>query len=460
MKLRFAEFTLDGSQRQLFKGVEAVRVSPKAFHLLTLLVQERPRALSKADLQQTLWSNTFVSDGSLATLVGELRSALGDDRRQSRFIRTLHGFGYSFTGEVSEEAPATGRRVTPSKFAALACALAVALVSARSVPSGRSVVDDEARRAYAEGKQLIDYAPDDAETLSRALVAFKRAATRAPDYADAWAGIAHCYAEMGFASILLPAEAFPSSRDAAVTALRLNSNLGDAYVSIADVESEYEWNREKAEEHYLRALSLSPGDSRAHMRYAFFLAVNRRFDEAVPHANRAVELNPSGHAGKNLAAWISYLARRYDTAIRDFRSALESDPDNAVLRENLADAYLAAGRAGEAFAVYQQWARLAGYAPEQIEALDRAWRTDGMTGYWRQRIAMEREEQLASGDVFSYRMALLYARAGDSDNAFEWLERAYEQRSNHLLRLAAEPAFDKLRGDVRFHRLMQRVEAK
>jgi DNA-binding winged helix-turn-helix (wHTH) protein len=464
LKLRFAEFVFDEPQRQLFKGVEPVRLSPKAFQLLTLLVHERPRALSKSDLHAQLWPNTFVSDGSLATLVGELRSAFGDDRSQSRFIRTLHGFGYAFTAEaaeeVTEEAPATVARLRPSRFAAVACALAVSLLSASNSPSKRSDSDDEARKAYAEGKQLIDYAVDDAGTLSRALASFKKAAAHSPRYADAWAGIAFCYAEMGFSSILLPADAFPASRDAAMTALRLNPNLGDAYVSIADVESQYEWNQEKAEEHYGRALSLSPADYRAHSRYAFFLAVNGRFDEAVLQANRAVELNPSGHGARNLVAWVFYLARRYDPAIREFRNALESDPDNPILRENLADAYLAAGRTGEAFAVYQQWARLAGYRPEQIEALDRAWRTGGMNGYWHQRIEIEREEQLDSGDVFPYRMALLYARAGESDGAFEWLERAYEQRSNHLLRLATEPAFDSIRGDVRFRQIMQRIDAK
>ena len=466
MPLRFGEFALDEPGRQLLKGAEPVRISPKAFHLLTLLVHQRPRALSRPELHEQLWPDTYVTDGSLATLIGELRSILGDDRSLSRFIRTLHGFGYAFTANVSEDVAASAvvpeprRRVRLSRFAASACALAIALVSARSSPNLPTNGDAEAKRANAEGKRLIDLAPDDTESLSRALVAFKKAADHSPSDADAWAGIAHCYAEMGFSSVLLPAEAFPASRDAAVTALRLNPNLGDAYVSLADVESGYEWNREKAEEHYRRGLSLDPSDSRAHSRYAFFLAMNRRFNEAERQANRGVDLNPSGHAGKNLAAWVHYLARQYDSAIRDFRGALESDPDNVVLRENLADAYLAARRDAEAFAVYQQWARLAGYPPEQVDALNRAWSTGGMSAYWRRRIEMEREEQLASGDVFPYRLALLYARAGDSDNAFEWLERAYEQRSNHLLRLATEPAFDSVRSDVRFQRLIQRIEAK
>lgn len=465
-QLRFGDFMLDESRRQLFRGGEPLHISPKAFHLLTLLIHERPRALSKADLHDKLWPGMFVSDGSLTTVVGELRSALGDDRSSSRFIRTLHGFGYAFTAIVSEDAPGTAItpkpevRVRSLNRRAVVCVLTVALLSTTSSPGVRSSADAAARREFVEGKQLIDRAPDEAEALSSALVAFKKAAAHSPNYGDAYAGIAHCYAEMGFMSMLAPADAFPASRDAALTALRLDPNLADAYVSLGDVESLYEWNKEKAGEHYQQALSLNPSDDRAHLRYGFFLAVNGRFDESLRHARRARELNPSGHAAKSLVGWVLYLARRYDEAIREYKSALETEPDNEVIREDLANAYLAAGRPAEAFAVYQQWARVAGYPPEDIEALDDAWRTGGMNGYWRQRIEMEKQEASETGDVFPYRLALLYARIGDTDHAFDWLERAYEQRSDHLVRLATEPAFDAIRHDARFERLSRRVGSK
>ena len=101
MLMRFGDFELDQSRRQLLRGGEALRLSPKAFQLLSILVRDTPRAISKADLQERLWPDTFVTEGNLATLVTELRSVLGDDAKEPRFIRTIYGFGYSFEALVT-----------------------------------------------------------------------------------------------------------------------------------------------------------------------------------------------------------------------------------------------------------------------------------------------------------------------------------------------------------------------
>ena len=88
MRLCFGDFTFDSLARQLFRGPELVHLSPKAFQLLQSLVEARPNAVSKHDLQALVWPNTFVSDANLAVLIGEIRSALGDDPRKPRLIRT------------------------------------------------------------------------------------------------------------------------------------------------------------------------------------------------------------------------------------------------------------------------------------------------------------------------------------------------------------------------------------
>ena len=102
MPVQFGEWRLDPDARQLVRGTEAVHVSPKAFELLKLLVERRPRALSKAELHAAIWPETFVSDASLAQLVSEIRSAIGDDAHEPRFLRTVHGFGYAFAGDATE----------------------------------------------------------------------------------------------------------------------------------------------------------------------------------------------------------------------------------------------------------------------------------------------------------------------------------------------------------------------
>ena len=123
MQVRFGEFTLDRSTRQLRRGEAEVHLEPKAFELLSLLVQRRPSAVSKPEIRDILWPGTFVSDSSLTGLIAQIRAALGDDRRRSRYLRTVHGFGYAFVAASEPAPPETtppteprviwDRRVTP-----------------------------------------------------------------------------------------------------------------------------------------------------------------------------------------------------------------------------------------------------------------------------------------------------------------------------------------------------------
>jgi DNA-binding winged helix-turn-helix (wHTH) protein len=109
MILDFGAFTLRGDTRQLLRDGREVHLSPKAFDLLQLLVVERPRALSKAFLQERLWPETFVCEANLPSLVSEIRQVIGDDRRQGRFIRTVHGYGYAFCATAVEDSQLQGR---------------------------------------------------------------------------------------------------------------------------------------------------------------------------------------------------------------------------------------------------------------------------------------------------------------------------------------------------------------
>jgi len=102
MRVRFGECVLDSETRQLTVRGEAVHLSPKAFQFLELLLESRPKALSKSEIHERLWPGTFVSDGTLASLLVEVRSATGDSARESRFVRTVHRFGYAFSGSAQE----------------------------------------------------------------------------------------------------------------------------------------------------------------------------------------------------------------------------------------------------------------------------------------------------------------------------------------------------------------------
>jgi len=114
---RFANFVLNGDTRQLLGDGTEVHLSPKALSLLLMLLEERLRAVSKAELQAALWPSTFVGEANLTTLVREIRRALGDTGQGSKYIRTVHRFGYRFVATVTaadSTAPASGMRMSVS----------------------------------------------------------------------------------------------------------------------------------------------------------------------------------------------------------------------------------------------------------------------------------------------------------------------------------------------------------
>jgi DNA-binding winged helix-turn-helix (wHTH) protein len=110
MRARFGECTLDTGSRQLLRRGTAVRLTGKAFRLLEVLIENRPTALSKDQIQDLVWPGVFVSEANLTSLITELRKAIGDDAHDPSFIRTVYGFGYAFSGDVEDAAPPRSAR--------------------------------------------------------------------------------------------------------------------------------------------------------------------------------------------------------------------------------------------------------------------------------------------------------------------------------------------------------------
>ena len=151
MKISFGGLTLDTETRQLLKRSAEVHLSPKAFHLLALIVGGRPRAFSKAELLEQLWPGTYVSESNLAGIVAEIRRALRDDARTPRFLRTVQRFGYAFVGEATDVQTASSRV---------------------SADTGYWLVWGKEQIALAEGDNILGRGPDagmcfDSVTVSR-----------------------------------------------------------------------------------------------------------------------------------------------------------------------------------------------------------------------------------------------------------------------------------------------------
>lgn len=108
MVLRFGEFVFDPAVRRLQRGDEEIHLSPRTFRLLEILIEERPRAVPKRELMNRIWPDAVVEESNLKTTVSELRTALDDNVKDPRLIRTVHRFGYGFSGEVISDQPLSG----------------------------------------------------------------------------------------------------------------------------------------------------------------------------------------------------------------------------------------------------------------------------------------------------------------------------------------------------------------
>ena len=114
MRLVFGDCTFDRERRELARQGAVVHAGPQLLRLLELLLDARPRALTKDEIHASLWQGTFVSDGTLTSLVAELRDAIGDEARAPRFVKTIHGYGYIFCGDVAPEARPSGSDHVPA----------------------------------------------------------------------------------------------------------------------------------------------------------------------------------------------------------------------------------------------------------------------------------------------------------------------------------------------------------
>jgi serine/threonine protein kinase/Tfp pilus assembly protein PilF len=285
---------------------------------------------------------------------------------------------------------------------------------------------------------------------------FEQAISLDPTYAAAYGGLADFHIVLGWYSYVPPGDAFPRARAAANKTIELDSHLAEPHASLGFVSLLYEWDREAAEAHFIRGLKLNPRYATGHQWYADFLAATNRMSEAWKESERAKELDPLSIIINWNVGWILYYLRKYEEAVAQFRSTLELDPNYLVTRMFLGQAYLQQGKFDKAIEEFQRAVDLSNGAAFAI----------GLLGHC-QAMAGEKNDALRLLDklqdlsntryVSPDFMAWIHMGLGNLDEAFRFLQAAYEKRSNWLAWLSPDPRFDQLRGDVRFQRLLSEV---
>jgi tetratricopeptide (TPR) repeat protein len=314
--------------------------------------------------------------------------------------------------------------------------------------------DDQAHAAYLKGR--FEEVKRTTASYRKAIQHFEEALRRDPNYARAYAALSRCYRTLAAPLYALPPEeAMPKAEQMAMKALELDDRLAEAHAAVAWVRMNYDWNSGEAEREYKRAIELDPSSYDAHYGYALLMSGLGRHDEAIAEIRRAQQLDPLNPAARTAAATQFRFARRYNESIQESQAALEMDPDFQFAYLRLAWTYEAMGLYPEAAAARRREQILGGASQEEVAGLSDA-AVSGAESYWRWILDYTREaakEQYIEPLDF----ALIYAQLSEKDQAFEWLEKAYEARNSRLISLNVRPAWDPLRNDPRFQDLLQRM---
>ena len=316
-------------------------------------------------------------------------------------------------------------------------------------------ISPDALDAYLRARHLANNRTEDG--MRKGLALYQTAVEKDPKYALAWSGMADCYTNLIVYNVLPPRVAYPKARDAALRALALDETLAEGYSVLGSYKLYYEWNWAEAQSQFMRGVRFNPNDSKGHQRYGLGLMWMGRFPEALAEIRRAEECDPLSPIVQNNEAELFYNSREYGKAIEQCRRILERNAGIFNVRRQLGEAYAQTGRYSEAIAEVERSVALGGGQWSRAR-LGYVYARSGRRAEALQII----EDLRRSGppNTVSFDIAVIFAGLGQKDAAFEWLEKAYEERSRGMVFMRVSPVVDSLRDDPRFGILSRRVGLK
>jgi TolB-like protein/DNA-binding winged helix-turn-helix (wHTH) protein/Tfp pilus assembly protein PilF len=327
-------------------------------------------------------------------------------------------------------------------------------VVVKTAVTDRQPGNSAAYEHYIRGRHHLQ--KDTKDGLEKARAHFQSAIALDSAYARAYSGLAETYLALGEFALMPIAESHPLARDAALTALKLEDSLADAHRSLAAISGEHYWQWAEAEGSFQRAIELVPNDVTTLRMYSFYLAYTGRPAQGLSIAELASSLDPvSIRARLNLGV-VHYIAGRADEAVRHLEETLDLNENFGFARAMLGLAYASKRMPERAVAELEQARALAGSRPDIV----------AVHGYTLGRAGRRREALATLDDIRRltnpqtpppFQMAVVHVGLEDWDRAFEWLEKAVDGRAWEVPLLKADPAFDRLRVDPRFPKLLARL---
>lgn len=310
-----------------------------------------------------------------------------------------------------------------------------------------SPLNEDAYTAYLKGRYFVNQKTG--EGFNKAIEYFQQAIKADSNYSNAWAGLADTYVWMSNYGFMLPDEAYPLAKTNAEKALELNPKNGEAYTALAATSLLYEWDFDKAKSGFLTALHINPSDVVAHRLYALLLLATGKPEDAIKHTEIGIKLDPLSLISNAMHARTYYFARQYSKALKQLLTAIEIDDKFWLVHSYLGETYIELKDFDKAL-IYLLKARE--LAPDNDPALGRLGYGYAITGRQieAETIINELSAKSDDGKNYSFQIALIYTALGQKDNAFKWIQKAFDTRHDFMLDLHMDPKLDPLRKDPRF----------
>lgn len=322
---------------------------------------------------------------------------------------------------------------------------------ATSRPVNSDAYEDYLKGRYYWGKRSE-------EGLEKAIQYFQSATEKDPQYALAYAGLADCYGILGAAIVgtVPTSQVAPKAEKAAIRAVELDATLAETQTALATVQFNYDWNWKAAETGFRRAIELNPNYATAHQRYSLYLIAMGRSAESIAEMNRARALDPLSLSMNFSLGWRLYMAGQYDQAISQLNNTIEMDPSFVLAHIVLGQALEQKRLYPQAIAELQKAAAMSHDIPPVDAALGHVY---AVSGKRTEALNLLRDLKLRSQHqyVSPFYLAVLYAGLGDHHETLNWLNQAYDDRSNNMIFLSVDPQFQGLRTDPAFQNLLHRL---
>jgi len=304
----------------------------------------------------------------------------------------------------------------------------------RDVVLKRYTDDAEAYELFLKGRYY--YYKYTAEGWRRAIEFFEKAIEKEPNYAPAYAGINSSLGFLWFLGFLPAEQAVPQMKAAAIKALEMDENLAEAHLSQAMISFFYDWEWQKAEQEFKRAIALDPHNAEALSFYSMFLGFGERFDEAIVQGGRALAIDPLSTLINMNVGWTYFSAGLFDKTLDQVGKMIEVEPDFYGCYWLRGAIYLSEGEYDNAVNELKKAVSLGG---RQIVLADLggayglAGKNDEATAILGQLLEMRQREY-----VPAICMARIYSRIGEKDKAIDWLEKAFEEKNGEMVFLKGE----------------------